>query len=111
MLIRGTNQPVHAHGILRDRDAAEDAVQDADRRCWRDIEGVRDPDRFDAWLYRLLVNACRDLSRRARRRPSVVYGKDPDLGIATDDFAAVADHEHSNERLCPSQRTSASRSC
>ena len=82
-----------AHRILRDRDAAEDAVQDAIVRCWRDIKGLRDPDRFDAWLYRLLVNACRDLSRRARRRPSVVYGKDPDLGIATDDFATVADHD------------------
>ena len=68
-----------AHRILRDRDTAEDAVQDAIVRCWRDIRGLRDPDRFEAWLYRLLVNACRDLSRRARRRPSVAYGKEAEL--------------------------------
>lgn len=82
-----------AHRILRDRDAAEDAVQEAILRCWRDIRGLRDPDRFDAWLYRLLVNACRDLSRRARRRPVVAYGQDPDLGAGSDDFAMIADHD------------------
>jgi RNA polymerase sigma-70 factor (ECF subfamily) len=82
-----------AHRILRDRDAAEDAVQDAIVRCWRDIRGLRDPDRFEAWLYRLLVNACRDLSRRARRRPSVAYEHEAELGAATDQFAAIADHD------------------
>ena len=82
-----------AHRILRDRDTAEDAVQDAIVRCWRDIRGLRDPDRFEAWLYRLLVNACRDLSRRARRRPSVAYGKEANLRAANDEFATIADHD------------------
>ena len=44
--------------IIRDRDLARDAVQDALVRAWRDLPGLRDPDRFDAWLHRLLVNAC-----------------------------------------------------
>ena len=53
--------------ILRDRGAAEDAVQDALVRAWRDLRTLRDPQRLDAWLRRLLVNACRDQSRRHRR--------------------------------------------
>jgi RNA polymerase sigma-70 factor (ECF subfamily) len=53
--------------ILRDRGRAEDAVQDALVRAWRDLRSMRDPHRFDPWLRRLLVNACRDQSRRHRR--------------------------------------------
>ena len=57
-----------ARRILRDGYAAEDAVQDALVRAWRDIRGLRDRDRFEAWLHRLLVNACQDQVRRRRRR-------------------------------------------
>ncbi len=55
--------------ILRDRELARDAVQNTLVRAWRDLPGLRDPDRFDAWLHRLLVNACLDEARRRRRRP------------------------------------------
>jgi len=82
-----------AHRILRERDEAEDAVQEAVLRCWRDIRGLREADRFEAWLYRLLVNACRDQMRRARRRPTVTYDKPLDVPVAGDDFATVADHD------------------
>lgn len=54
--------------ILRDRELAQDAVQEALVRAWRDIRGLRDPGRFDAWLYRLTVHACLDQARRRRRR-------------------------------------------
>ena len=52
--------------ILRDFDRAEDAVQETLVRCWRDLPGLRDPDRFDAWLNRILVRAVTDEARRRR---------------------------------------------
>jgi len=54
--------------ILRDPDRAEDAVQDALIQAWRDIRGLRDPDRLDAWLHRLLVRSCYRAARRHHRR-------------------------------------------
>jgi RNA polymerase sigma-70 factor, ECF subfamily len=54
--------------ILRDRELARDAVQEALIRAWRDLPGLRDPDRFNAWLHRLTVHACLDIARRRRRR-------------------------------------------
>ncbi len=53
--------------ILRDFDSAEDAVQEALVRCWRDLPGLRDPERFDAWLNRLLVHSVTDEARNRRR--------------------------------------------
>jgi RNA polymerase sigma-70 factor (ECF subfamily) len=53
--------------ILRDFDSAEDAVQEALVRCWRDLPGLRDPDRFDAWLNRLLLHSVTDEARNRRR--------------------------------------------
>jgi RNA polymerase sigma-70 factor, ECF subfamily len=54
--------------ILHDEYRAQDAVQDCLVDAWRDIRGLRDPERFDAWLHRLLVHACHDRARRDRRR-------------------------------------------
>jgi RNA polymerase sigma-70 factor (ECF subfamily) len=54
--------------ILRDAELARDAVQEAMVRAWRDLPGLRDPDRFDAWLHRLMMNSCLDAARRRRRR-------------------------------------------
>jgi RNA polymerase sigma-70 factor (ECF subfamily) len=53
--------------ILRDTELAEDATQDALVRAWRDLPALRDAERFDAWLYRLIVRACADIGRRRRR--------------------------------------------
>ena len=53
--------------ILRDPEQAKDAVQNALVKAWRDLPTLRDPDRFDAWLNRLVVNACIDEVRRLRR--------------------------------------------
>jgi len=82
-----------AQRILRDPYAAEDAVQDALVHAWRDIRGLRDPARFDAWLYRLLVNACRDQGRRARRRVAEVPVELGELVGTGDGLAAVVDRD------------------
>ncbi len=55
-----------AHRILRDTDLAEDATQQALLSIWRDLPQLRDPARFDAWSYRLLVRACYTEGRRTR---------------------------------------------
>lgn len=57
--------------IVRQDAAAEDATQEALVNAWRYLPSLRDPDRFDAWLYRLLVNACRTQLRRSRRHEVV----------------------------------------
>jgi RNA polymerase sigma-70 factor (ECF subfamily) len=53
--------------ILRDLDLAEDATQQALLAIWRDLPQLRDPERFDAWSYRLLVRACYAEGRAQRR--------------------------------------------
>ncbi len=55
-----------AHRILRDTNLAEDATQQALLTIWRDLPQLRDPARFDAWSYRLLVRACYAEGRRTR---------------------------------------------
>lgn len=53
--------------ILRDAELAQDATQDALVRAWTDLSTLRDVERFDAWLYRLVVRACADIGRHRRR--------------------------------------------
>ena len=61
-----------AYRILRDHHDAEDAVQLALWTAWSDLPGLRDPERFDAWLYRLVVRCCYRASRSRRRRTEIV---------------------------------------
>src|SRR5262245_65207339 len=53
--------------MLRDVDLAEDAVQHALVRAWRDLPSLREPDKFEPWLQKLLVRSCYDEARRKRR--------------------------------------------
>ena len=83
--------------ILRDNELARDAVQEGLFRAWRDLRSLRDPDRFDAWVYRLTVNACLDQMRRRRRRPieveilEILEPTIPDLADAIAERALVDD--------------------
>ena len=52
--------------ILRDGDLAEDAMQGALITAWRHLPGLRDPDRFEAWVRKLVVHACYAEARRRR---------------------------------------------
>jgi RNA polymerase sigma-70 factor, ECF subfamily len=94
--------------MLRDHERAMDAVQNALLRAWRDLPALRDPDRFDAWLHRLLVNACIDLLRRDRRhRLDVVLTDTSPTPIVRDETAAIADRdelERGFRRLGPDER-------
>jgi RNA polymerase sigma-70 factor (ECF subfamily) len=75
--------------ILRDPARAEDATQEAFVRAWRELPRLRDADRFDAWLRRLVVNACYDEGRRVRRRAEVTLLGRPDRSV-TDSSTALA---------------------
>ena len=52
--------------LLDDADEAQDAVQEALIKAWRSWSSLRDPERFAAWLDRIVVNVCRDRMRRHR---------------------------------------------
>lgn len=56
-----------AWSILRNEADAVDAAQETCIAAWRELPRLRDPERFDAWLTRSLVNRCRDMLRRRRR--------------------------------------------
>jgi len=69
-----------ARAILLDDTEAEDAVQEASLAAWRRRDALRDPDRFEAWFERILVNQCRDQLRRRKRTVKVTappIGFDP----------------------------------
>jgi RNA polymerase sigma-70 factor (ECF subfamily) len=72
-----------ARAILRNEPEAHDAAQDALVSAWRNLPRLRDPSRFDAWLNRLLVNACREMLRRRRRSREIQVDGD----MASADFA------------------------
>ncbi len=56
-----------AHRILRDVGRAEDAVQQTLVTVWRQLPELREVDRFEAWIHRILVNACYAEAKRERR--------------------------------------------
>ena len=92
--------------ILRSADLAEDAVQEALVRAWKSIPSLRDPDRFDAWLYRLLINACAEQGRQLRRQAHEVRSLDLSSSIS-DESGSVADRDQLDrgfDRLKPEQR-------
>jgi RNA polymerase sigma-70 factor (ECF subfamily) len=77
--------------IVRDDDRADDAVQQALITAWLDIRGLRDPDRFDAWIYRILVRACYRTARRERSRMTREVPLLPiDTGVEPDSQHTVA---------------------
>ena len=82
-----------AHRILRDIDLAEDATQQALLTVWRDLPQLRDPARFDAWSYRLLVRACYAEARRTRRWAPNLRVLPADQPATVDDSDLVVDRD------------------
>jgi RNA polymerase sigma-70 factor (ECF subfamily) len=93
--------------ILRDRQRAEDAVQEALVHAWRELPSLRDPDRFDAWLHRLVVNACADEGRSQRRWSTEVrmMRSEPTTEDGASSLADRDQLERGFRRLKPDQRT------
>lgn len=74
-----------AYMMLRDRTAAEDAVQEAALRSWRKLPRLsadRDP---LPWFLRFVANECRN-ARRSRWRLRVMLGVDDSLVAPADDL-------------------------
>jgi RNA polymerase sigma-70 factor (ECF subfamily) len=82
-----------ARRILRDIDLAEDATQQALLSIWRDLPQLRDPARFEAWSYRLLVRACYAEGRKQRRWAPNLRLLPTDEPMAADSFSSVVDRD------------------
>ena len=82
-----------AHRILRDIDLAEDATQQALLNIWRDLPQLRDPARFDAWSYRLLVRACYAEGNRSRRWEPNLRLLPAHEPISADGYSSVVDRD------------------
>ena len=96
-----------AYRILRDPHRAQDATQQALLGAWRDLPTLRDPERFDAWLHRLVVHACYTEARGEHRWTARVRVIDPEPPIAPDVARSVADRDELEiafRRLSPEQR-------
>ena len=96
-----------AYRILRDVERAQDAVQQAFLLAWRELPRLRNLERFEPWLHRLLVNACYEELRRYRRWSSHirVFPADgpggPDETVSIDDRDAL---ERAFKRMSPEHR-------
>jgi RNA polymerase sigma-70 factor (ECF subfamily) len=82
-----------AHRILRDPGLAEDALQNALVLAWRRLPHLRELDRFEAWIHRILVHACYDESQRARKWTANVRALPLEGPSAPDETATIADRE------------------
>src|SRR5678816_2429994 len=94
--------------ILRDIDLAEDATQQALLAIWQDLPALRDPARFEAWSYRLLVRACYAEGRKERRWAPNIRLLSVDEPMVVDGTSAVVDRdqlERAFRRLSMNHRT------
>ena len=79
--------------ILRDSHLAEDALQGALIAAWRQLPNLRDPDRFEAWVRRLLVHACYAEARRRRSWTATVRILPVDGPAGPDEIISVDDRD------------------
>ena len=96
-----------SYRILRDVDRAKDAVQQAYLLAWRELPRLRDAERYQVWLYRLLVNACYEEARRHRRWTTHVRILPMEGPSAPDQMASVEERdalERAFRRLSPEHR-------
>ncbi len=92
LIARSIDRLYHtARLILRSDDRAEEAVQEALVGAWLAIRSLRDPDRFDAWIRRLLVHRCYAVAKRdSARRVVEIQVDGGHVGTTSDSQTAVA---------------------
>ncbi len=96
-----------ARRILRDVGLAEDAVQQALVIAWRELPRLRDPERFDVWLHRMLVRTCYAEARKRRAWIGSIRTLPVDGPAGPDELASLADRDEVDRgfrRLPPEQR-------
>jgi RNA polymerase sigma-70 factor (ECF subfamily) len=82
--------------ILNSRDEAEDAVADASLRAWQGVTALRDPERFEAWFTKIVVNVCRDRLHERGHRPNILALEPVAPG---DDFGASVERAALHQAL------------
>ena len=95
-----------AQVILGQRAEAEDATHDAFVTAWRNWGTLRDPDRFEHWFDRILVNTCRNRLRHTSRRRTEELSPDREF-VASDAFGPMHDRGQlwpAMAQLTPDQR-------
>jgi RNA polymerase sigma-70 factor (ECF subfamily) len=95
-----------AQRILRDYHRAEDATQQTLVQIWRKLPKLSDPDKFDGWAYRILVNTCYAEARKSRRHPDDLRLLETDRATA-DESLSIADRdmlERAFDRMPAEQR-------
>ena len=95
LLVGQTSDRMYATAtrILRDADLAEDALQGPFITAWRQLPTLRDPDRFEAWLRRLLVHACYAEARRRRQWAANVRVLPVDGPAGSDETLSIHDRD------------------
>lgn len=96
-----------AYRILREQGLAQDASQEALIIAWRQLPGLRDPDRFEAWIRRILVHACYAESRKRARWTANVHALDLEGSGPADTGLSIHDRdelEHAFRLLPVDQR-------
>ena len=99
--------------LLHDADA-RDAVQESCLRAWIELPKLRDRDQFEAWLWRIVINACRSSLRRRGRASirEIAIDEDTGGGQFTDPTPGIAEAaseidlvRRAFRRLDPDRRT------
>ena len=82
-----------ARRILRDPGLAEDVPQNALVTIWRKLPHLREPDRFEAWAFRILVHACYAEAPRARRWSTLIRVIPANRADGTDAITSISDRD------------------
>lgn len=95
ILVRRYQDPLfrYARGMTGDSDSAADLVQDAFIKAYRRLDGCQNPQRFGAWVFRILVNSCKDHLRSPNRRREGLSADAPATGNAANPVLGLEQNE------------------